>query len=102
MSTANVVNPGLVNVANQSDGPLSVDQPVTVSPSASSGPLVQAANLAPGRGLPTPPPTTPPMTAGLTVEGGTFSPETASVANVTLNNVAGQVYGNGTTITVFV
>lgn len=30
----NVVNPGLVNVSDQGDGPLVVDQPVTVGPSS--------------------------------------------------------------------
>ena len=34
MSITDVTNPGLVNVANQGDGPLSVDQPVTVGPSS--------------------------------------------------------------------
>lgn len=30
------------------------------------------------------------------VQGGTFSPQSANTANVTQNNVAGQVYGTGT------
>lgn len=30
------------------------------------------------------------------VQGGTFSPQSAQTANVTQNNVAGQVYGTGT------
>lgn len=34
---ADVTNPGLINVADQGDGLLSVDQPVTVSPSQSAG-----------------------------------------------------------------
>ena len=33
----NVTNPGLVNVADQGDGLLTVDQPVTVGPSQSAG-----------------------------------------------------------------
>ena len=37
MSNSDVTNPGTVNVANQGDGLLSVDQPVTVSPSNSAG-----------------------------------------------------------------
>ncbi len=37
-------NPGLVNVANQGDGPLSVDQPVTTGPGTNPGPLVPAAD----------------------------------------------------------
>ena len=31
MSTINVVNPGLVNVADQADGPVAVDQEITVT-----------------------------------------------------------------------
>ena len=34
---ADVTNPGCTNVADQSDGRLSVDQPVTVTPSTSAG-----------------------------------------------------------------
>lgn len=34
MSVIAVTNPGCVNVVTQSDGPLSVDQPVTVGPSS--------------------------------------------------------------------
>lgn len=30
------------------------------------------------------------------IQGGTFSPQSARTANVTQNNVAGQVYGTGT------
>ena len=37
MSNSDVNNPGTVNVVNQGDGLLSVDQPVTVSPSNSAG-----------------------------------------------------------------
>jgi membrane protease subunit (stomatin/prohibitin family) len=75
VSTANVVNPGLVNVADQADGPTSVDQAVTVSP---------------------------PLTAQRSVDGGEFSPERPDVLEVTQNNVAGQVYGTGTPADVFV
>jgi hypothetical protein len=75
LSTANVVNPGLVNVADQADGPTSVDQPVTVSP---------------------------PLTARRSVDGGASSPERPGVAEVTQNNVAGQVYGTGTPAEIFV
>lgn len=75
MSTTNVVNPGLVNVADQADGPTSVDQPVTVSP---------------------------PLTARESVDGGEFSPLSPNVVSTTQNNVAGQVYGTGTPADVFV
>jgi len=74
VSTANVVNPGLVNVADQADGLTSVDQEVTV---------------------------TPPMTAQRSVDGGEFSPEGPNVLNTTQNNVAGQVYGTGRPINVY-
>jgi hypothetical protein len=47
MATTDVTNPGSVNVANQGDGRLSVDQPVSVSASSNAG----TANLAySGRG----------------------------------------------------
>ena len=74
MSTTNVVNPGLVNVADQADGRTSVDQEVTV---------------------------TPPMTAQLSVDGGSSSPGGPDVVNTTQNNVAGQVYGTGRPINVY-
>ena len=74
MSTPHVVNPGLVNVADQADGLPSVDQEVTV---------------------------TPPMTAQRSVDGGEFSPEGPNVLNTTQNNVAGQVYGTGRPINVY-
>jgi hypothetical protein len=37
MPTIDVTNPGLVNVVLQGDGLLTVDQPVTVSPSSNAG-----------------------------------------------------------------
>jgi hypothetical protein len=80
MSDTNVVNPGSVNVADQSDGEILVNQAitiskpssnsgptalgitfadrmvkknqaVTVSPSTNSGPITQGGDLAPGRGV---------------------------------------------------
>lgn len=133
MSTANVVNPGLVNVADQgdgrvavdqavsaaspstnsgptarglahADGPVVVDQPVTVSsPSTNSGPTARGLEYADGPVVVDQEvKVTPPMTAGRTVEGGTFSPAGPNVANVTQNNVAGQVFGTGTPRDVFV
>ena len=80
MSDTNVVNPGLVNEADQSDGETKLDQavtvskpsynagpteqgltfadgvvkvnqPVTVSPSTNAGPLTQGGDLAPGHGV---------------------------------------------------
>ena len=49
MADINVVNPGLVNVADQADGLTVVDQQITVGPSTNSGPVVQAADQADGR-----------------------------------------------------
>jgi len=47
MATTDVTNPGSVNVANQGDGLLSVDQPVSISASSNAG----SANIASsGRG----------------------------------------------------
>ena len=80
MSDTNVVNPGSVNVSDQSDGEILVNQAitiskpssnsgptalgitfadrmvkknqaVTVSPSTNSGPITQGGDLAPGRGV---------------------------------------------------
>ena len=80
MSDTNVVNPGSVNIADQSDGEILVnqtitvsrpssnsgptsrgitfangvvkkDQSVTVSPSSNAGPITQGGSLAPGRGV---------------------------------------------------
>jgi hypothetical protein len=47
-----VTNPGLVNVANQGDGLTLIDQEITTSkPSSNSGPTVNAADEASGKGL---------------------------------------------------
>lgn len=103
MSTKNVVNPGLVNVADQADGPTLLDQAVAATrPCTDAGPLVQAAAVAPGHGVLPAPNVTPPMTAGETVQAGTYSPTSPSVETVTQNNVAGQVYGSGSPRNVFV
>ncbi len=45
-----VTNPGLVNVADQGDGLLSVDQPVQSGPSTNPGPLSQAGSAGFGIG----------------------------------------------------
>ena len=37
MSNTDITNPGSVNVADEGDGRISVDQPVTVSPSYNAG-----------------------------------------------------------------
>ena len=52
MADQNVVNPGLVNVADEADGRVSVDQAVTSSPSYNPGPTVSVADETPlGRGI---------------------------------------------------
>lgn len=54
MSDQNVVNPGLVNVADEADGRVSVDQAVTSSPSSNPGPTVSVVAESPlGRGITT-------------------------------------------------
>ncbi len=63
----NVTNPGVTNVADQGDGPLSVDQPVQ---------------------------TGTPQVANLTVQGGTFSPQSPDTEDVAQDQVATQVYGS--------
>jgi len=42
MSVIDVTNPGCVNVANQSDGPLSVDQAVKTGPSSNPATAIPA------------------------------------------------------------
>ena len=48
MANTDVTNPGLVNVANEGDGRISVDQPVTVSPSYNAGAATSALSGGPG------------------------------------------------------
>ena len=93
MSDINVVNPGLVNVADESDGPLSIDQAKTVTvPCTNAGPIVQAADENPicGAASESPSDVTPPMTAQETVEGGTASPTSPNTINTTENTVIDQ------------
>jgi hypothetical protein len=104
VSTNNVVNPGLVNVADQADGPVVVDQEIKVTrPSSNSGPTRQGITYADGPVVVDQEVTvTPAMTAVRTVEGGTSSPLSPNTVNTTQNNVVGQVYGTGTPANVFV
>lgn len=105
MPDQNVVNPGTVNVADQGDGLLSVDQPVTTGPSQSSGPEVSGGSAAPGLGTDTPDqPVTvgTPMTANRSVDGGLYSPQSKNTANTTENTVINQTYGVGQPENVFV
>ena len=51
MSNIDVTNPGDVNIANQGDGLVSVDQPVTAGPGTNPGPLAAGLASAGGRGL---------------------------------------------------
>ena len=92
MSDINVVNPGLVNVADQSDGEISVDQAVTVSPPSNVGSITQGGDLAPGRGVAATEPSdvTPPMTAQRSVDGGTSSPVSPNTINTTEDTVIEQ------------
>lgn len=72
-----VTNPGLVNVADEGDGPLSVDQAVGVSPSSNPAQSTVAANGGLGAGV-------------------------ASVTNPDLVNVASEAFGIGLPSNVFV
>jgi hypothetical protein len=93
MSNSNVVNPGLVNVADQSDGEILVNQSIVVSkPSSNSGPITQGGNLAPGRGVAATDPSdvTPAMTAQRNVNGGTASPVSPNTINTTQNTAINQ------------
>lgn len=99
----NVVNPGTVNVADQGDGPTSVDQSVKTGPSSNAGPLIDIVGQGDGptsvdQGVTV----TPPQAAQTTVQGGTYSPQSARTENTTQNNVAGQTYGQGVPQNVFV
>ena len=52
MADQNVVNPGLVNVADEADGRVSVDQAVTSSRSYNPGPTVSVVTETPlGQGI---------------------------------------------------
>jgi len=92
MSDINIVNPGLVNVADQSDGEILVNQTITVSPPTNSGPLTQGADLAPGQGVAAADPSdvTPPMTAQRSINGGTASPTSPNTIDTTQNTVVTQ------------
>ena len=99
-----VTNPGLINVADEGDGLLSVDQPVRVGPSTNPGPLSQAGSTGFGLGPDSPdqPVTvTPPLTAQRTVDGGLYSPESPNTINTTENTVVNQVYGVGSPTNVY-
>jgi hypothetical protein len=101
----NVVNPGTVNVADQGDGLLSVDQPVTTGPSQNSGTQVAGGDLAPGVGTDSPDQTVTvgsPMTADRSVDGGLRSPQSPNTINTTQNTVINQTYGVGQPSNVFV
>ncbi len=49
--TVDITNPGLVNVADQADGPILIDQEIQVSRSYNPGPTIVVADEAFGRGL---------------------------------------------------
>jgi hypothetical protein len=92
MSDTNIVNPGLVNVADQSDGEIKIDQAVTVSPPSNAGPTTQGGDLAPGRGVAETDPSdvTPPMTAQRSINGGTASPVSPNTISTTEDTVVTQ------------
>ena len=116
----NTTNPGLVNVADEGDGRLSVDQPVTTGPSTNPGPLVQAdaEGFGTGDADPDQPVTVGPsqnsaasivdvnfpgkiVEAGIT-NAGSSSPVSPDTINTTENTVVNQIYGQGNPQNVFV
>jgi hypothetical protein len=99
MSQGNVVNPGLVNVADQGDGPTSADQAVQTGTSTNPGPLVQASEEA---SVDQPVTTGPSQSEGPTVPGGEASPQSPSTVDTTENTVANQIYGQGDPANVYV
>ncbi len=131
MSNTNVVNPGLVNVADQAQAPFAINQTIAVGPSTDAGPTVsvvgqagrptvieqpisvgpsgnageisQAAGYVPGYGAPNAASqVTPPMTAGLTVQAGLASPVSSNTINTTANTAVSQVFGSGSPSNVYV
>jgi hypothetical protein len=70
-----VTNPDLVDVADQGDGPLVLEQTVTVGPT---------------------------QVSGRTVEGGTYSPEKPGASYVVQDDVVLQVFGSTYPANVFV
>ena len=103
MSDITVTNPGLVNVADQADGLISVDQTRSVvRPSTNSGPTSQGASLAPGKGasLLSPSDVTPAMTAQRSVaaadEGFGKGSAAESPSNVTPPMTARRTVEGGT------
>jgi hypothetical protein len=72
-----VTNPGLVNVADEGDGPLSIDQAVGVSPSSNPAQSAVAANSGLGGGV-------------------------ATITNPDLVNVASETFGIGLPTNIFV
>ena len=99
-------NPGLVDVADQGDGLVSVDQPVVKGPSSNPGPLVPASNQAPGTGTASqdqPITVSEPATTALrTVDADVFSPQSANTINTTENTVINQIVGSPNPPDVFV
>ena len=72
----NVVNPGLVNVADQADGLIVVEQPITIErPSQNSGPTSRGLEFADGMVLVEQPVTVgPSQSSGPTEKGGDLAP----------------------------
>ncbi len=111
-------NPGVVNVADQGDGLVVVDQPVTTGPGTNPGPLVAVAPEGDGPTSVDQPVSVGPSQssassatassqAGESVEpgvtnAGTYSPQSPNTINTTPNTVVNQIYGQGNPTNVFV
>jgi hypothetical protein len=117
MSDITVTNPGSVNAADQAFGTgVPVERPRFGSVPASTGPnnadgddpspLTPISSSLATSGTPTDVNQTvdiaPAQTAGVNINGGTYSPQSANVVNTSENNVAGQIFGKGVPANVFV
>ena len=83
MSDTNVVNPGLVNVADQSDGEIKINQAITIGrPSSNSGPTAQGIAFADGMvEVDQAVTVSPPSNSGPTTQGGSLAPGRGVAAN---------------------
>jgi len=104
MSYNNVVNPGLVNVADQGDGLTVVNQTIATGPSTNPGPVVAGLASAPGLGADSPDQpvrvsssTNPgPLAAGLTAAPGLGADSPDQPVTISPAMTAGSTVQGGT------
>ena len=116
MADITVTNPGSVNADSQAFDGLASQNPSIGSSPASTGPnnadgddpspVKPISSSLATSGTPTDTnqtvDVTPQQTPVASVNGGTFSPQSANVVNTTQNSVVGQQFGTGVPINVFV